>query len=261
MISLIASDLDGTLIKNNTAEIDPAIFDLIRKFKTQGVRFTVASGRQYPCMQRIFAPVQDEIFYVAENGALCVADGIVLSQSEIERAQGLRIMRSIKEMGYYVLLCCADTAYVESAHPEFLDFIRHSLGYEVAEVEDVLTIEQPFLKISACSMADTKTDYSALKAMYEEEIQVLTSGDIWLDFLAPGSDKGHGLRELMRHMKIERDACVAFGDDYNDIAMFQAVDTAYVMNNSPDAVKKHATHTTDSVLEVMNDLLTRRSNP
>ena len=80
MIKLIASDLDGTLLQNGAQELDPLIFDQIRELKEMGIHFVAASGRQYPNLQRLFAPVQDEISYIAENGSLCIHDGKTLSK-------------------------------------------------------------------------------------------------------------------------------------------------------------------------------------
>ena len=46
MIKLIASDLDGTLLRNGAQEVDPKVYDLIRTLKEKGVHFAAASGRQ-----------------------------------------------------------------------------------------------------------------------------------------------------------------------------------------------------------------------
>ena len=75
MIKLIASDLDGTLLQNGAQELNPKVFDQIRALAENGIRFVAASGRQYPNLRRLFAPVQDDISYIAENGSLCIHDG------------------------------------------------------------------------------------------------------------------------------------------------------------------------------------------
>ena len=51
MIKLVASDVDGTLVPDGTFEIDPEIYDVIKKLKEKGITFVAASGRQYaPCL-------------------------------------------------------------------------------------------------------------------------------------------------------------------------------------------------------------------
>ena len=57
MIKLIASDLDGTLLKEGTMDINPEIYDIIRKLKAKGIVFAAVSGREYDSIERVFAPV------------------------------------------------------------------------------------------------------------------------------------------------------------------------------------------------------------
>ena len=59
MIRLIASDIDGTLLHNGAAEIDPVIFEEIHRLKQKGILFCPASGRQYHSLRRLFAPAAD----------------------------------------------------------------------------------------------------------------------------------------------------------------------------------------------------------
>ena len=44
MIKLICSDIDGTLLPEGTAEINPEIFDVIRKLKEKDIIFAAANG-------------------------------------------------------------------------------------------------------------------------------------------------------------------------------------------------------------------------
>lgn len=71
MIKLIASDLDGTLLQNGAQRPSPKIFDLILRLKEKGIHFAAASGRQLYSQHQLFAPVKNDISYIAENGSLC----------------------------------------------------------------------------------------------------------------------------------------------------------------------------------------------
>ena len=70
MIKLIASDLDGTLLKEGTMDINPEIYDIIRKLKAKGIVFAAVSGREYDSIERVFAPVKDDIYFIAGNGGI-----------------------------------------------------------------------------------------------------------------------------------------------------------------------------------------------
>ena len=82
MIKLIASDLDGTLLKEGTMDINPEIYDIIRKLKAKGIVFAAVSGREYDSIERVFAPVKDDIYFIAGNG------GIISYQGEIIEKNG-----------------------------------------------------------------------------------------------------------------------------------------------------------------------------
>lgn len=85
MIKLIASDVDGTLLKEESQNLNPNIYDIIRQLKEMDIHFIAASDRQYYNLRNIFAPVQDDISYIAENGSLCISDGKVISRGLIDR--------------------------------------------------------------------------------------------------------------------------------------------------------------------------------
>ena len=47
MIKLIATDIDGTLIREGSSALPEEIFDLIRELRKRNLYFAAASGRQY----------------------------------------------------------------------------------------------------------------------------------------------------------------------------------------------------------------------
>ena len=96
MIKLIASDLDGTLLRNGAQALSPDVFPLIQKLKEKGIHFIAASGRQYASMWRLFEPVKDEISYITENGSLCIHENQIMKRAFMDRELGLRIMEDIR---------------------------------------------------------------------------------------------------------------------------------------------------------------------
>ena len=64
MIKLIVSDVDGTLVPEGTNSLNPEIFTLIRRLKSQGIYFAVASGRHKCSIEKMFAT-----FFLREENA------------------------------------------------------------------------------------------------------------------------------------------------------------------------------------------------
>ena len=68
MIKLIATDIDGTLLADGTLKINPEYYDVIKELRNRGVRVIAASGRQRSSIEKVFAPIVDEISFISENG-------------------------------------------------------------------------------------------------------------------------------------------------------------------------------------------------
>lgn len=74
MFKLIASDMDGTLLDENS-QVPPETYELILALHEHGVHFAASSGRRYDRLCEFFAPVRDKMDFVAANGAQVYADG------------------------------------------------------------------------------------------------------------------------------------------------------------------------------------------
>ena len=105
MIRLIFSDMDGTLLDENGAL--PAGFGtMYERLKERGIRFAPASGRQYASLVRTFAPWQDEMIFLAENGTLVMEGGRELFAAPVDPALGLRVMQTGEALtGVYSVYC------------------------------------------------------------------------------------------------------------------------------------------------------------
>lgn len=256
MIKLIASDLDGTLLKNGAQELNPRIYDIIRKLKEQGIRFAAASGRQHYNLKLLFAPVKDDIFYIAENGSLCICNNQVISRGLIDRDLGLRIFQAVRERGgCHCLLSCESACYTDSKDPAFIRHIQEVLHYDLRTVDDLADVTEPFLKVAICDFAGTDDIEAYFQELFRDEIKVVTSGLIWIDFIAPNANKGTALANLAAHLGIEPEECMAFGDQYNDVEMLKFAGCSYAMSDGAPGIKEYAVHTTDSVEDVLEDFL------
>ena len=59
--TLVASDLDGTLLPEGQTELPCAVFDEIRRLHDCGVLFCAASGRPLDALRELFAPYQGKL--------------------------------------------------------------------------------------------------------------------------------------------------------------------------------------------------------
>lgn len=78
MIKLIATDVDGTLVKDGTMTINPEYMTVIRKLTELGITFVVCSGRQYDSERKLFEPVKDLVYFVSDGGTVIRKNGKIL---------------------------------------------------------------------------------------------------------------------------------------------------------------------------------------
>lgn len=258
MIKLIASDLDGTLLQNGAQELTPEAVRLIHELVQKGVHFVAASGRQYANELRVFDKIKDEISYIAENGSLCIYKGNVISRGVIADDLARRIVAEIKkEPGYEILISKEECCFIENNNPEFVNHIINVMHNKTQIVDDITKVRGPILKIAIANMesGDLGRYLKHLQNMFSSEIKVVTSGNIWIDFIVPGFNKGSALKHLMDLFNIKPEECMAFGDQYNDVEMLELVGQGYAMSNAAPGIAGHARYVTDSVEEVLEDVL------
>ena len=257
MIKLVASDLDGTILKNGAQELPPGFCDTVKRLKENGIQFAAASGRQYYNLRLLFEPVKDDIHYIAENGSLCVCHGQVISKGLIERSLGHRIFQAVRERGgCHCLLSCESACYTDSKDPAFIRHILEVVHYDMKTVDRLEEVEEPFLKIAVCDFTGSDEIEAHFKKIFGSEIKVVTSGMIWIDFIAPNANKGTALSNLAQKLGISGGECMAFGDQYNDVEMLEFAGRSYAMSDGAAGVSEYATDVTDSVEDVLKGLLT-----
>ncbi|MFV0364793.1 MAG: Cof-type HAD-IIB family hydrolase [Suipraeoptans sp.] len=257
MIKLIASDIDGTLLPDPKKGLDPHLFDQIITLKEHGIRFVASSGRQLMNLQNLFAPVKDDISYIAENGSLCVHNDEVISKSIIKRPLADKIVSAVMEKPNCNCIVSGETiCYTTSTNDEFVHDLTEVMKNNVKFIKDFRTdIDEPILKIAICDYYNPEKTFDYFSSLFSDEIKVVTSGYAWTDFIAPNTNKGVALSKLTSELGIKPDECVAFGDQYNDVEMIEYVGTGYVMSNAAPGMSYYSTYITDSVIDVLDDII------
>ena len=66
MIKLIATDIDGTLVKDGSLLIDSEYMSVIDRLIDKGIIFVVCSGRQFSSEFKLFAPIKHKLLYITD---------------------------------------------------------------------------------------------------------------------------------------------------------------------------------------------------
>ena len=257
MIKLVASDLDGTILKNGAQVLPDGFIDLIRKLMQAGIHFAAASGRQYANMRRLFEPLGDEISYICENGALTFYKGELLNQDLFPDDLLRDILREAQaKEGCEATSSMWDVQYLLSDNPEFIRMLTEVIRYDCKVVSSVEEIPRGCIKAAVYEYCgDMEENLAYWKERFGSRCKVATSGSRWLDFIPFQTNKGNGVRELLRKLELKPEECMVFGDEYNDIEMLQNVTYSVAMSYAKEGVRQAAAFQADSVEEIFEKLI------
>ena len=176
MIRLIVSDIDGTLTEDGGSRLDPELYEVILKLKSQGIYFAAASGRHSASIEYIFDPIKDKIFYIGDNGAYLGCYGRELFLTRYKQELAMDVIADMKAAGLDVLVDCADCAYTDSRNPEFLQWMLNGYHFRLRKLEDLRTLAEPIVKIAGCRMEGLGSRADGFKEKYGTKLKVTLAG-------------------------------------------------------------------------------------
>ena len=260
-IRMIAVDMDGTFLRKDMSYDRERFKGLYRKMKEQGVRFVVASGNQYYQLKSFFEDYQDELTYVAENGALIVVDKEVVSSVKVPKETVMRVIEALRAYPEVkVGVCGLNSAYVLDGEDWLYDYMSQYY-HRLKKVERFDDIEDDFLKVALVTPVEsTYRIRDELRAVLEGKLVPVVPMPDNIDLIAPGKNKGTAIALLQERWGINPSECLAFGDGGNDIEMMKQVEYSYAMKNASDELKAAAKYSTstnneDGVLEIIERYL------
>ena len=262
MIKLVASDLDGTLLLNGAQSLPEEVFPLIRKLKENKILFVAASGRQYPNMRRLFAPVLEDMAFICENGAMAVENGRVLYQDQFDPALAREIAEAIYEKeGAEFSWAAKDYYYIMPKTQHYLKLMTEVVKTDSKVISSFDEITEPCMKLAVYEREGVQEDSIRYwKERFSDRCTVVTSGFAWVDFIPFGTNKARGLREYQKRLGIRPEECVVFGDEYNDIEMIKSTPYSFAMKHAKQGVREAASYIAERVEPVLEELIRRKGN-
>ena len=264
MIKLVATDVDGTLVKESSPNITKEQVEVFRALEDRGIHVAVATGRQYGSIRKVFAPVDRKLCYIAENGAHILIGGETSYKVSMDRSHVEGIMRDLRDLypqGCHVVASTPHGCYLESKDEDFIRLIRDGYRNDVTMTEDILRLDEDFVKLAVYRKGSIREQgENILIPKWKDAVKATMAGEEWVDFMDAAVDKGKGLKVLIDHLGIRPEEVMAFGDNENDIGLMQTAGESYAVGNAVDKVKAAAKHVCDpywenGVVRVLRTLL------
>lgn len=261
MIRLIATDLDGTIVRSD-GSVSERILSAFKVAESRGIRVVFATGRPPRWMFEVVEATGQDGVAICANGAYFydlakrqVLETFAMSADDALEAI-VRIRKALPEAAFGVEILDGfghEAAYQPRWNPEPL------LG--IGPIEDFLI--QPVAKLLVRD--DTQTGDVMLNeatAVLDGLVEVTHSNtnDSLLEVSALGVNKGSALHRLAEEWGISSAETVAFGDMPNDAPMLAWAGASYAMGNSHPAAIAAAGETIgtidgDAVADVLEEIL------
>ncbi len=257
-VTLIASDMDGTLLDENS-QLSSDFWPLLDKMEEKGILFVPASGRQYASLTRIFP--EDKLGFIAENGNLVMLRGKEVFSSVLDPSvvhEAITKLREVEGRNFGPVVCGKHVAFTERSDEAFLSEARKYYA-NLQVVPDLLAVEEDCLKIAIFDFESSTPIYDHLEYL-TNDYQVVLSSPHWVDVMGPGVTKGTALKELQERIGSSREETMIFGDFHNDLPMFEEADHTFAVENGHSDVHDVAKYvippnTENGVLQVLGALL------
>lgn len=248
-LKLIASDLDGTLLKEHryiTPENKIALF----KAHNQGIKIVVATGRPYQLVKGIIEEVPFVEIFILNNGAAIYH---TLSQKNVFETPVKpdllkKIIRFSETEDVDFEIHTHDAIYVKG--DERLRFFSN-MSRDLSENHqpNILDFNNYLLSTSATKMMLVEPNphrYIQFKSYLEtfEEISVVQSQDSYIDINAQNISKGNALETYVNSIGISSKQVMAIGDQENDRSMIQFAEVGVAMGDAIDELKIAANYIT-----------------
>ena len=234
MIKLIASDIDGTLVKEGSHIIDPAYYDIIRELKEAGITFCACSGRQYHSMLELFKPVADDIYFIASNGTMIRTTDRILHSWKIDPSLYLPIIERLRTIeGSEIVVEGPDVSWIEGSETPVTRLMRDNYRYAVENVPDLAAVPTDnIIKVSLHHPNAEEATRGLDQSSRARNLSLTISGAEWLDITSKEAGKGEAFALLQEYLGIGIEETVYFGDNLNDLSAFHEAGVAATVANA-----------------------------
>lgn len=253
MIKLIACDLDGTLVKKNDNTFADGVPQALQALIDSGRTVAFASGRSYAGMRRLAEslPFADDLYYICDDGALCVYRDKVLYHKQIPIGTVLRFVREPNYTALPKLFFADRFSYVLDSTPEILKALAKSGVDKLDPIGRQYEIREPIFKLGVCGMGD------APKMLVPEpfELRVAYRGGDWLEYVSRFASKGMALSDLQARLYLSKFDTASLGDGDNDVDMFAKSKVTFAKSDGSRVLSQNATDAFDNAAEALEKIL------
>ena len=252
-IKLVATDLDGTFLKNDRS-ISPENLEMLNRLGEMDIIRVAATGRNLLKVKEVLSREVNFDYVVFSSGA-----GVYnwkeekhiyqqnIKKESVKKLLNYFIRHDINFHGFYPV---PDNHkhYFFRGKDKCEEFERYFLFNRAhAEALQATNLPQSELCQFLVIIRENEEQFLQLKTEIENlcpEIRVIrasspiSSGYIWIEVFHKSVSKGNGVNEICKLNGINREDTMGLGNDYNDFDLLAFTHYSFLTANSPEEIKK-----------------------
>ena len=241
-IKLVASDVDGTIVRTDKSVADTTVA-AAKRLQAAGIPLSIVSARPPRGMAYITEALGLTGPLAGFNGGQVLGpDGTVLSEHVVPEAAARTALGLFMAKGLFVFVFSGDEWLITAPDGPHVEHEKHTVQFDPVVVESF----EPYLG-RVLKMVGVSDDAPFLAAC-ETELQTLLGGaanakrsqTYYLDLTAKEANKGNAIRLLAEAQGIDVSEIAVIGDMENDVPMFEVAGFSVAMGNASESVKGKA---------------------
>lgn len=236
-------DLDGTLL-NKEKKVFLENKEAIKRARENGIEIVICTGRQQGAARLYQKEAGAGRYVITTNGAE------IYDTLEEEQLYHCSLETEFCKTFYKYILENDLFFRIDTKHARYFNQERNRVLDEILfnEEPDKFFEENNILQISVGSIDSKKIDEAIRYLSNNPNVKIenryiarLTADKLnMINIINRNASKGNAIRGLCKYLKIDIEDAVAFGDDYNDISMLEAVGHPIAMGNAYEEIKQLA---------------------
>jgi Cof subfamily protein (haloacid dehalogenase superfamily) len=242
-IRLVATDLDGTLVKDGHT-VPQRSAAAIREAKRRGVHIVLATGRMHhsPCEFAEQLGLGDEPV-ISYNGAMArmSCSGELILHDPVPADLAVEILQYCVENRANIHYYLDDVMYVTRMNHHAISYWRRT-GSRPVPAGDLRRFRgQAPTKILIIDEPDrAKAFLDQGRELYGDRLYLTHSLPGYVEYLSKTANKGRALQAVAEHLGIPLAETMACGDMINDQTMLRTAGVGVAMAGAPESVRQAA---------------------